>query len=128
MPRISGVNIPNEKRIEASLTYVFGIGFSKSREILKKAKIDPNIRANKLTEAELEAIRAVIDKSMKVEGDLRREISSDIKRLKDISSYIGVRHTKGLPVHGQRTKTNARVRRGRKITMGSGRKAAAQKT
>lgn len=128
MPRISGVNIPNEKRIEASLTYIFGIGFSKSREILKKAKIDPNIRANKLTEAELETIRSVIDKTMKVEGDLRREISSDIKRLKDISSYIGVRHTKGLPVHGQRTKTNARVRRGRKVTMGSGRKAAAQKT
>lgn len=128
MPRISGVTIPAEKRIEISLTYIYGIGPTKSKAVLKDAGIDPNIRASKLTEAELDKIRALIDKRERVEGDLRREISSNIKRLKDISSYIGVRHGKGLPVHGQRTKTNARVRRGRKMTMGSGRKTSAQKT
>lgn len=128
MPRIAGVTIPSEKRIEVSLTYIFGVGLTKSREILKKAKIDLDTRAGKLTENELDAIRAVLDKSEKIEGDLRREISSNIKRLREIGSYVGSRHAKGLPVHGQSTKTNARTRKGKKVTVGSGRKASAAKT
>lgn len=127
MPRIAGVTIPSEKRIEVSLTYIYGIGLTKSQLILKQANVDPNIRAGKLSESELDSLRTLIDKEM-VEGDLRREVSSNIRRLRDISSYIGTRHSKGLPAHGQRTKTNARTKRGKKITMGSGRKASAQKT
>lgn len=128
MPRISGVTIPAEKRIEVSLTYIFGIGLTKSKAVLAQAKVNPDTRAGKLTEAELDAIRATIDQTQKVEGDLRRDISSHIKRLRDIGSYVGVRHIKGLPVHGQKTKTNARTRRGKRVTMSSGRKTAAQKT
>jgi small subunit ribosomal protein S13 len=128
MPRIAGVTIPADKRIEVSLTYIYGIGPTKSRTILQQTGVDPNVRAGKLTEGELDKIRALIDTSERVEGDLRREVSGNIKRLKDISTYRGSRHAKGLPVHGQRTKTNARVRRGKKMTMGSGRKPTAQKT
>ncbi|MBU6389107.1 30S ribosomal protein S13 [Patescibacteria group bacterium] len=128
MPRIAGVTIPTEKRIEISLTYIYGIGLTKSRALLGKAGIDPNTRANKLTEDELDKLRALIEKQEKVEGDLRREIGANIKRLKDIGSYIGSRHSKGLPVHGQQTKTNARTRKGKKVTVGSGRKPAASKT
>jgi small subunit ribosomal protein S13 len=128
MPRIAGITIPSEKRIEVSLTYVYGIGPTKSREVLAKAGIDGNIRANKLTEDELDKIRAVLEKGQIVEGDLRREISANIKRLRDINSYVGIRHAKKLPVHGQRTKTNARTKRGKRVTVGSGRKATAQKT
>ena len=128
MARLSGVTIPTEKQVWVALTYVYGIGPTKSKTLLATAGIDPNIRANKLTEEELDKLRALIDSQEKVEGDLRREIASNIKRLKDINSYVGSRHTKGLPAHGQRTKTNARIRRGRKITMGSGRKSPAQKT
>lgn len=127
MPRLSGVTIPSEKRIEVSLTYIYGIGPTKSQQILKLTGIDPNTRAGKLTEKELDSLRATLDKEM-VEGDLRREISANIRRLRDINAYTGIRHAKGLPVHGQRTKTNARTRRGKKITMGSGRKASAAKT
>lgn len=128
MPRIAGVNIPNDKRIEASLTYVYGIGPAKSRAILTQAGIDLNIRAGKLAEGELDAIRQVLDGSYRVEGDLRREVAGNIKRLRDIGSYAGLRHAKGLPVHGQKTKTNARTRKGKKMTMGSGRKTANAKT
>jgi small subunit ribosomal protein S13 len=128
MPRIAGVTIPNEKRIEVSLTYIFGVGPSLSKKILAEAKIDPNTRANALTEEELDRIRARLEKGMTIEGDLRREIAANVKRLRDINSYIGVRHAKRLPVHGQRTKTNARTRRGKRITVGSGRKASASKT
>lgn len=128
MPRISGVTIPAEKRIEVSLTYIYGIGPTIAKKILETAKIDPNTRANKLDEAELDMLRDIISKTVKTEGDLRREVTTNIKRLREISSYIGVRHAKGLPVHGQRTKTNARTRRGRKITVGSGRKPSASKT
>lgn len=128
MPRIAGVTIPSEKRIEISLTYIYGIGPARSREILKAAKVDPSTRANKLTEAELDAIRANLVQVGAVEGDLRREVSNNIKRLRDISAYRGSRHAKGLPVRGQGTKTNARTRKGRKITVGSGRKPAASKT
>lgn len=128
MPRIAGVTIPADKRIEVSLTYIYGIGPTRSREILASTKIDPNTRAGKLSEAELDALREAIGKTERVEGDLRREVASNIKRLRDISSYVGSRHAKGLPVHGQRTKTNARTRRGRRVTVGSGRKPSASKT
>lgn len=128
MPRIAGVTIPAEKRIEISLTYIYGVGLTKSQTILKKAGIDGNVRAKDLSEPELDKIRAIIEKQEKVEGDLRREVAANIKRLKDISSYVGGRHAKRLPVHGQRTKTNARTRRGKRVTVGSGRKPSAQKT
>lgn len=128
MPRIAGVTIPAEKRIEVSLTYIYGIGLTKSQGVLKKAGVDGNIRAKDLSEPELDKIRAILEKQEKVEGDLRREVAANIKRLKDISSYIGTRHAKRLPVHGQRTKTNARTRRGKRVTVGSGRKPAGQKT
>lgn len=128
MPRISGVTIPSDKRIEVSLCYIFGVGPSNSKVILKEAGVNPDTRAKDLTEAELDKIRSIIDKSYKVEGDLRREVGGNIKRLRDIGSYVGSRHSKGLPAHGQRTKTNARTKRGKRVTMGSGRKAPAQKT
>lgn len=128
MPRIAGVNIPSEKRIEVSLTYIYGVGPTRSKKILEDLKIDPNTRAHTLTEDQLDAIRSSLEKSGTVEGDLRREIQANIKRLRDISSYVGVRHAKRLPVHGQRTKTNARTRRGKRVTVGSGRKPTATKT
>jgi len=128
MARIAGVNIPNEKRIEASLPYVFGVGPSNTKVILREANIDPNKRTKDLTETELEQIRNIIGKTYRVEGDLKMEISQNIKRLKEIGTYRGTRHAKNLPVRGQRTKTNARTKRGKKITMGSGRKVSAQKT
>lgn len=128
MPRIAGVTIPAEKRIEVSLTYIYGIGPTKSKNILSKLGIDTNIRAGKLSEDELDKIRAIIEKSETVEGDLRRDIQANVRRLKDINSYIGSRHAKRLPAHGQRTKTNARTKRGARMTVGSGRKPTAQKT
>lgn len=128
MPRIAGITIPSDKRIEYSLTYVYGIGLTRSREILAEVGISPDVRAGKLTEDELDKIRALIAKSDKVEGDLRREIQANIKRLRDIGSFRGGRHAKGLPVRGQKTKTNARTRKGKKVTVGSGRKPAASKT
>ena len=128
MARVAGVNIPNEKRIEIALTYVFGIGLTTSKKILAETKIDPNVRAKDLTETDLEKIRNSINKSFRVEGDLKMEVSQNIKRLKEINTYRGIRHTRGLPVRGQRTKTNARTKRGKKVTMGSGRKPSAQKT
>lgn len=128
MPRIAGITIPAEKRIEVSLTYIYGIGPTKSKAILAKAGVDANSRAKDLSEPELDKIRAILEKQEKVEGDLRREVAANIKRLKDISSYIGTRHAKRLPAHGQRTKTNARTRRGKRVTVGSGRKPAGQKT
>jgi small subunit ribosomal protein S13 len=127
MPRIAGVNLPNDKRAEISLTYLYGIGLTKSREILAQAKVSVDTRAGKLNEDELERIRAILV-TFKVEGDLRRQIAANVKRLRDINSFIGSRHAKGLPVHGQKTKTNARTRKGKKMTVGSGRKAATQKT
>ena len=127
--RIAGVTIPNEKRVEIALTYIYGIGLSKSQEILVKANIDANIRVKNLKEEDVNKIRVIIEKESKVEGDLRREVMSNIKRLKDIGSYRGSRHQKGLPTRGQRTKTNNRTVRGNtRKTMGSGRTNAAQKT
>lgn len=128
MARISGVNIPNEKRIEVALTYIYGIGLKTSQKILAQTKLDPNTRVKDMSESDLEKIRNIISQTHRVEGDLRLEVSQNIKRLKEISCYRGLRHGKNLPVRGQRTKTNARTKRGRKVTVGSGRKAAAQKT
>ena len=128
MARVAGVNIPNEKRVEIGLTYIFGIGLTTSKKIITQTKINPDTRVKDLTEAELEKIREFIGKTIRVEGDLKMEVTQNIKRLKEISAYRGTRHTKGLPVRGQRTKTNARTKRGRKITVGSGRKPSAQKT
>lgn len=128
MARIAGVNIPDNKKIEISLTYIYGIGRSLSKKILAQAQIDPNIRVSELTGEKLDRIKNVIGENSKVEGDLRMEISQNIKRLKEINSYRGTRHAKNLPVRGQRTKTNARTKRGKKVTVGSGRKKSAEKT
>ena len=114
MARISGVDLPREKRIEIGLIYIFGIGRSSSRKILKTTGIDPNIRVKDLTEDQVLALREAIDGGYKIEGDLRREVALSIKRLMDIGCYRGLRHRRGLPVRGQRTKTNARTRKGRK--------------
>ena len=122
MARIAGVNLPLEKRIEASLTYIYGIGRTRAVNILKLANVNPDARVKALTSDEVERIRAVIERSFKVEGDLRSDISQNIKRLKEIATYRGVRHMRNLPVRGQRTKTNARAKRGKRRTVGSGRR------
>ncbi len=128
MARIAGVNIPDAKRVEIALTYVFGIGNTTSRKILEATGVDPNTRVKDLSEADTSKLREHIDKNLQVEGDLQRQVALNIARLKEINSYRGLRHKANLPVHGQRTKTNARTKRGRKITMGSGRKKSAAKT
>ena len=128
MVRIVGIEIPNNKRIEVALTYIFGIGPKTAENIIKEAKIDPNIRANKLDSEQLEKIRQIINKSHRIEGDLKSEITQNIKRLKEIGTFRGSRHAKNLPARGQRTKTNARTKRGKRVTVGSGRKKAAEKT
>jgi len=115
--RIAGVNIPTQKRVEVALTYIFGIGRSSSRKILARAKISPEVRVKDLTDAEVGKIRAAIDKGYVVEGDRRREVSMSIKRLTDLGCYRGLRHRKGLPVRGQRSKTNARTRKGPRRTV-----------
>ena len=118
MPRIVGVDIPKEKRVELALTYIYGIGRSLSNKILKMANVSPDKRAKDLTEEEVARLSSIIQKDYKVEGDLRREIAANIKRLIDIGSYRGLRHRRGLPVRGQRTKTNARTRKGPRKTVG----------
>lgn len=128
MPRIAGVNISDHKRVEIGLTYVFGIGLPQSQAILKKLKIIGNPKFSELTTEQIDLIRNHIEKNVSVEGDLRQIIHQHIRRLKDIASYRGVRHTKGLPVHGQRTKTNSRTKRGKRVTVGSGRKKSSEKT
>ena len=129
MPRIAGVSIPDNKRIEIAITYIYGIGRSLSKEILEKTKIDPAKKAKDLTSKEVNDLREFIEKSHKIEGDLRRQVMVNIKRLKDISTWRGQRHSKKLPVRGQRTKTNTRTVRGNvRKTMGSGRKPAASPT
>jgi small subunit ribosomal protein S13 len=112
LARISGVDLPRRKRIEIGLTYIYGIGLSMSKRILEQSGIDPNIRTDDLTEAQINDIRKVMDSTCKVEGELRTEISMNIKRLMDLGCYRGLRHRKSLPVRGQRTKTNARTRKG----------------
>lgn len=122
MARIAGVDLPREKRIEIGLTYIFGIGRPKSNEILTKTGVNPDTRVRDLTDDEISKLRETIDKEYKVEGDLRREISLNIKRLIEIGCYRGRRHRMGLPVRGQRSKTNARTRKGPKKTVGVQRK------
>ncbi len=112
MARISGIDLPKNKRIEIALTYIYGIGRSTSKKILAESGVDSNTRTENLTEPEVASIREIIDKNYKVEGDLRREVSMNIKRLMDLGCYKGLRHRRGLPVNGQRTKTNARTRKG----------------
>lgn len=122
MARIAGVDLPRDKRVEVSLTYIFGIGRSSSRKILEQAGINPDTRVKDLTEEEVVRLREIIDKNYQVEGDLRRETSMNIKRLMDIGCYRGIRHRRGLPVRGQNTKNNARTRKGPKRTAGGKKK------
>ena len=124
MPRIVGIDIPKEKCIVIALTYIQGIGKSSSLKILRAANIDPNRRAKDLVEDEISRIASVLSRGYKVEGDLRRDVAANIKRLIEISAWRGLRHRKGLPVRGQRTRTNARTRKGPKKTVGVARKAA----
>ena len=124
MARIAGVNLPREKRLEVGLTYIYGIGPSTSRKIAAELGLSPDTKVRDLTDEEITKLRAYIDDGLAVEGDLRRERSQSIKRLQEIGAYRGVRHRRGLPVNGQRTKTNARTRKGPKKTVGRGKKAA----
>jgi len=117
MARIAGVDIPREKRLEVSLTYIYGIGPTRAREICKRSEVDLDTRVRDLTDEEVTRLRNDIDANLRVEGDLRRDVSQDIKRKMEINCYQGVRHRKGLPVHGQRTHTNARTRKGPKKTV-----------
>ena len=128
MARISGVTVPTEKQVQISLTYVYGIGPAFAKNILTATKVDPTTRVKDLTEAELDAIRAEIDKNYTVEGDLQRIVGGNIKRLKDIQTYRGVRHKNNLPVRGQRTRTNGRTKRGKRVAVGGTQKKAASKT
>lgn len=129
MARIAGITLPNEKRVEIGLTYIFGIGRVTSNVILQQAKIDPNVRVKSLTDDQVGRLRDIIEKNYHVEGELKREVLMNIKRLKEIDSYRGNRHSRHLPARGQRTKTNTRTVRGNvRRTMGSGRKPAGQKT
>lgn len=122
MARISGVDLPREKRVEVGLTYIYGIGLPSSKRILAEADVNPDTRVRDLTDDEVKRISAVIDESQTVEGDLRREIALNIKRLQEIGCYRGIRHRKGLPVRGQKTKTNARTRKGPKKTVANKKK------
>lgn len=126
--RIAGVNLPTEKRVEIALTYIYGIGTTKAKDILKATGISETVRLKDITPADEGKLRDAIEKGMIIEGDLRREIQMNVKRLKEIGSYIGIRHSRNLPVRGQRTKTNARTKRGKRVTMGSGRKKSSDKT
>ena len=127
--RIAGVIIPDNKKIEFSLPYIYGIGLASARKIVKIAQVDPQKRAKDLNPQEVNRIREIMEKNYKIEGDLRREITTNIKRLRELQTYRGIRHMRGLPVWGQRTKTNSRTRRGNvRKTMGSGRKPAGSPT
>ncbi len=122
MARIAGVDLPREKRVEVALTYIYGIGNTKAKQILKEADVNPDTRVKDLTEREITKLRDIIEKRHKVEGDLRREVSLNIKRLTEIGCYRGIRHRRGLPVRGQRTRTNARTRKGPNKAVGAKRK------
>ena len=128
MARISGVTVPDNKQIQIALTYVYGIGPKTSQDVLAKAKIDPTVRTKDLTDSEISKIQDAINDNYTVEGDLQRIVTANIKRLKDIGSYRGLRHRNNLPSRGQRTKTNARTRRGKKVTVGGTKKKVAAKT
>jgi small subunit ribosomal protein S13 len=125
--RIAGVDLPKNKRVEIGLTYIYGIGSSTAREILEKAKVDLNKRVSELSDEEVASIRSVIQSDFKVEGALRSEVQMNLKRLMDIGSYRGLRHRKGLPVRGQRTRTNARTRKGKRKTVAGKKKALEKK-
>ncbi len=127
MARIAGINIPLNKRIEVGLTYIYGVGESRAREVLAAAGVEPNTYVRELTDDEVLRLREAIDRDLMVEGDLRRERSQDVKRLMEIGSYRGLRHRRGLPVHGQNTKTNARTRKGPKRGQVAGKKKAGKK-
>jgi small subunit ribosomal protein S13 len=122
MARLSGVDLPREKRVEIGLTYIFGIGLHTSQQLLERTGVNPDTRVRDLTDDEVNRLREIIDKEMRVEGDLRREVAMNIKRLMDIGSYRGIRHRRGLPLRGQRTRTNARTRRGPKRGIGGRKK------
>jgi small subunit ribosomal protein S13 len=128
MARIAGVTIPAEKQVQIALTYIYGIGPKFARTILAAAKVEPTTRVKNLTEAEEQRIREIIDANYTTEGDLQRLVTNNIKRLKDIGSYRGIRHKNGLPVRGQRTRTNAKTRKGRGVAVGGVQKKAATKT
>jgi small subunit ribosomal protein S13 len=123
MARLAGVDIPRDKRVEIALTYIYGVGRTRSVQVLTETNIDKNIRVKDLTDDQLIALRDYIDANLKVEGDLRREVQGDIRRKVELGSYQGIRHRRGLPVHGQRTKTNARTRKGPKRTVAGKKKA-----
>ncbi|MFM8594432.1 MAG: 30S ribosomal protein S13 [Chloroflexota bacterium] len=122
MARIAGIDLPRDKRVEVGLTYIYGIGLHTSQKLLERARVSPDTRIKNLTEDELNRLRELIDKEMRVEGDLRREVSMTIKRLMDIGCYRGTRHRRGLPCRGQRTRTNARTRRGPRRAVGGRKK------
>lgn len=127
MARIAGVDIPRDKRVEVALTYIYGVGPTTARRVLTIANVDPNARVKTLSDEQVGRLRDVIDKEVKVEGDLRREVALNIKRLQEIGTYRGLRHRRGLPVRGQRTRTNARTRRGPRKTVGVKKKAVEKK-
>jgi small subunit ribosomal protein S13 len=127
MARIAGVDIPREKRVEVALTYIYGIGPNISKALLTATRVNPDTRVKDLSEDEVARLREYIDRRLKVEGDLRREVDMNIKRLMEINCYRGIRHRRGLPVHGQRTRTNARTKRGARKTVAGRKKAAAKK-
>jgi small subunit ribosomal protein S13 len=127
MARIAGVDVPRDKRVEIGLTYIYGIGPTRSKEVLQKTQVSPDTRVRDLTEDELHRIREIIDRDYQVEGDLRREVALNIKRLTEIGSYRGLRHRRNLPVRGQRTRTNARTKRGPRKTVAGRKRATAKK-
>lgn len=127
MARIAGVDLPRDKRVDAALTYIYGIGWPRSYEILRRAGVKPETRVRDLTEAEVARLREVVERQYKVEGDLRREVAMNIRRLVEINCYRGIRHKRGLPVRGQRTRTNARTRKGPRKTVGIKKRAVAKK-
>lgn len=127
MARIAGVDIPNDKRIDVSLRYIFGIGEATARKIVDQAQVEPTRKVREMTDDEVARIREIIDRNHTVEGDLRREVRQNIQRLIEINCYRGIRHRRGLPVHGQRTRTNARMRKGPRKTVAGKRRAAAKK-
>ncbi len=128
MPRLVGVDIPDRKKVKIALTYIYGIGPTKALEVCQRCSIDPEMRVNKMSEADVAKLNSTIQNTMMVEGDLRRQIAQDIRRLTSIGCYRGMRHRRGLPVRGQRTKTNARTRKGKRQTVGAIRDRAARRT
>jgi small subunit ribosomal protein S13 len=127
MARIAGVDLPRQKRVEIALCYIYGIGPFRAREVLEKAQVNPNIRVKDLAETDVARLRAVIDRDYKVEGDLRREVAMNIKRLQETGAYRGLRHRRNLPVRGQRTRTNARTKRGTRKTVAGRKRSRAKK-